>query len=350
MKKSNLILGVLLPLLGFGLIWAAEFYLRDLATTDFGFLTFLDSFYPRLQTLVKTWGLGPVIDLLAQVKFRFLVLCAFAWFLIAHWGNATSFYLSEKKALWLVKLFYIFQMLFLPDLLAELSLRTQFQPLYEAHGLMGIWLPYFPDYFVIQFLGIGLFGLSAWLVLSRWKPESIFPTLAAATIWVLWLFLLSAFFGFGKIDHTYASLFSGQMGMLVFLWIWNRQELPLENGYRVFQAFIWACYFFSGLEKVFLSGWEWFSPHHIAVLAALHPGHGADGLANSSFSGILLFGALFFQLASPLQWRWPKWGYVTVLMGILFHLGTFWLLGVGGWFSPWLLMLVFLWPGSEKGN
>jgi hypothetical protein len=124
-----------------------------------------------------------------------------------------------------------------------------------------------------------------------------------------------------------------------------------HNGlaFGVFQAFIWGCYFFSGLEKITLSGLSWISDEHFNVLCQLHPTKICQYLGGISGLGpILLFFGLAFQLLSCLQWAWPKWGFVTIICGILFHLGTWQILDIGGWQSPWIVMLLFLWPMNSQ--
>jgi hypothetical protein len=67
-------------------------------------------------------------------------------------------------------------------------------------------------------------------------------------------------------------------------------------------------------------------------------------------AGTALATVLAFQLLSLLQWRFPRWGYVTACFGLLFHLGTWLVLDVGGWQSPWIAMLVFLLPLNSKNR
>ncbi|MFY7847951.1 MAG: hypothetical protein ACOVSS_02725, partial [Bacteroidia bacterium] len=79
-----------------------------------------------------------------------------------------------------------------------------------------------------------------------------------------------------------------------------------------------------------------------------HPGKWCDWFALHPLpAGLALALAIAFQLLSPLQWKFPRWGYVTAISGIAFHLGTWLVLDVGGWQSPWMVMLLFLMPVKE---
>ncbi len=346
LRASGII--IFLTAAGFFLIWLLEYMLADFVTGGLPKDGFLYTLYPALRLKMDIWGTQSLMEILASVKFRFLVLAGFGYYLFANSALVADADFSEKKAVWLVKLFFILQLLFVPDLLNELRLRAQWQALFQPSGLSVLWLGDFPSYAVFQFLAILLFGISAWLVLARWDAGSVYPFLAALGTLLIWTFLLSVFFGFGKTDHTYASMFSGMAGMVVFLHIWRSNPAEIGFGFRIFQAFIWCCYFFSGLEKVFLSGFDWAGSDHLQVLAALHPGYAADWISQIPFSGILLGLGLIFQLSSVLQWRFPNWGYINVAGGVLFHFGTFFLLGIGGYFSPWLAMLIFLWPQQGR--
>jgi hypothetical protein len=332
----------------FVLIWFLESMVQNFIAAGMPHGAFIPELYPNLALKIEQWGSSGMMDILATIKFRFLIMAGFGWYLFAHSSQADEAGFSEKKAIWLVKLFFILQLLFVPDLLNELRIRTEWQALFHPVGLSVLWLGQFPSYAVFQILAIVLFGLSAWLVLAQWDPDSPFPVLAALAVWLIWVYLLSVFFGFGKIDHTYASMFSGMTGMLCFLEIWRRSFSDIGFGFRIFQAFIWGCYFFSGLEKIFLSGVSWAGSEHFRVLAALHPGFGADWISAIPFSNGLLWLALLFQIGSALQWKFPKWGYINAAGGLLFHIGTWFLFGIGGLFHPWIVMLVFLWPHTAR--
>jgi hypothetical protein len=190
-----------------------------------------------------------------------------------------------------------------------------------------------------------LFGLSAWLVLAKWENGSLAPALISLSIWLLWTFLLGIYQSGGVTDHAYASLHSAMFFMAAFLYIWWKFPEQAGLGHRLFQAGIWGCYFFAAAEKLFLSGIDWLNPENFSILCMHHPGKFCNWFASNTIpAGMALASVMVFQLLSPLQWKYPRWGYFTVAFGIVFHLATWLVLDVGGWQSPWILMLLFLLP------
>jgi hypothetical protein len=190
--------------------------------------------------------------------------------------------------------------------------------------------------------------LGAYLVLSTWKPGNWLPAGLSLLQLLIWSYLLLLFFGFGKIDHTYASMMAALLVLPVWLGLWAANRMG-SGGFKAFQAAIWGCYFFSGLEKVFLSGWNWVRPEHFETLARLHPNGWATNLTQWPMLGSLVLAlGLCFQLSAIVLLWYPRWAIPMVCAGIFFHLGTWILLDVGGWQSPWIPMLLFLWPFTEE--
>ncbi len=292
---------------------------------------------------IRQLGTAEVLALLPQIKFRWLALCAFAAWLLT--GTSREITTDENALRWRIRLFFGLQLLYLPDLLKEISIRWQWANLYEPSLIPGLFSSEMPSIVFLQFAGLAAFGLSAAMVLSKWKTGSLPPALLSAGIYLCWALLLAVYQAGGSIDHAYASLHSGMLFMSLWMFInWKFPEMK-DSGYRLFQAGIWACYFFSGLEKLFLSGIGWLNPKHFELLCEFHPGKFCGWFTSHPFpAGMALFLVLAFQLLSPLQWRFPRWGYVTAGIGLLFHLGTWLVLDVGGWQSPWIAMLVFLLP------
>jgi len=166
-----------------------------------------------------------------------------------------------------------------------------------------------------------------------------------------WTYLLSVLFGFGKIDHTYASMFSAMAGMAIFTALWHFYPPYSQLGFRIFQVFIWGCYGFAGLEKLFLSGFDFLDTSTFAHICGQHPTEVCLWLAGHPvFACLFMAGGLCFQLSAFLLWRWPRWAFLFVPAGIVFHLGTWLVLGIGGWQSPWIPMLFFLWPMANTSK
>jgi len=305
--------------------------------------------YPSFPIKLQTMGLERVQEYLFQIKYRWLLLIGFTWFLSTNMESPKVAVPDLKSLQWKVRLFFGVQLVYLPDLFKEITLRNQWKAFYTPLPFFSKILPTFPSIWLLQFLVVFAFAVCAFFILSKWTPSEKLPAWIALAGFLFWTVLLLVFFGYSKIDHTYASLYSGYIFMVIWLFYWKR--FPEEGwiGFRLFQAGIWGCYFFSGLEKVFLSGIHWISTEHFQTLCWLHPGTLCEPILSVPFlPELLLTLVLVFQLTTFLQWRFPWWGYVTAIGGLIFHLSTWLVLDVGGWQSPWILMLVFLLPIGKK--
>jgi hypothetical protein len=333
---------------GFVALWFLEGYWADLFST--GENDFPINLIPGFRIKMDSLGPSGIQSIIGQLKFRWLILIGFSWFLQNGFFKNSHLSFSSSQALWVVRILTVVQLLYLPDLARELQIRSQWADLYEP---LPIWKWVLPSYlpgFFHQWAILLLFGTGAFAILKKWPFESGFWILIVGFTLLVWTILLAQFFGFGKIDHTYSSLYSGLWGLFIWL-IFNRMNwLSANQGFRLFQAFIWCCYFFSGCEKVLFSGFEWLSSSHFSLLSQLHPTQPGNWVMGQPFlASALLFFALCFQLLTPIQWFFPKWGYINAIGAILFHLGTWYLLGIGGWQSPWILTAIFLLPVWQTG-
>ena len=351
MKKQNSIFFIFSGLLGFFILWASEALIISAISEENLKPGIISNLYPSLQEKLHTIGLEGLTSICSQIKYRWVLLISFLYFLFHYQYVPTKPLADNSWTSWRIRLFYVVQLVFLPDMLQELRFRGQWKALFQPLNQFSFFESAFPPEYYIQLTGILLFGATAILVLAKWKENNITPLLLTIFIFLVWTFLLSLFFGFGKIDHTYATLFAGIMGMIVCrISIFQKQD-TVDQGYRVFQAFIWSCYFFSGLEKISMSGFEWFQANHFETICKFHATDLCLAISTYPFLGTaIMLAGISFQLLTPLQWRYPKWGYVNVFGGVVFHLGTWLLFDVGGWQSPWIIMLLFLWPLSEPDH
>lgn len=334
--------------IGFLVLFFLEGFISELIFQKSIFSDLILRFYPTLPEKLNSLGEEDISFYINQLKLRWLAIVAFSYYLIRFTAIEPYNPVDNQSVLWKIRLFYIVQLVYLPDLLQELRFRGQWKALFEPLLLFSFFETSFPLEYFIQVIGILLFAASAILVLVKWEVNDFKPLILSIFIFLAWTYLLSLFFGFGKIDHTYSSLYMGLLGMVFCRYYVLNDSQNSSKAYLLFQAFIWSCYFFSGLEKVFLSGYQWFQSGHFQILCHLHPTGLCEVLEKQPIVGeLLLILALSFQLLSCLQWRFPKWGYVNVFGGIAFHLGTWLVFDVGGWQSPWIVMLLFLWPMSN---
>lgn len=348
LAKKNISPGFLIAAAaGFLLLWGTEGMLESQISS--GQILTGTAFGKYLSQKISAIGTSGALALVAQLKFRWLVLCLLAYWLSL--SSAGTFPASNNRLRWRVRLFFVIQLLYLPGLLSELNIRWRWSAFFEPPLLPGFFIDSFPSMAIIQFCGIFLFGISAWLVLAKWKNDRLLPAAMACLTWLGWTFLLSLYQSGGVTDHAYASMHSGMFFMIPFLLLWRKNPGDAALGHRIFQSGIWGCYFFSGLEKLFLSGPGWLNPENFSLLCRTHPGPACEWFAaHPAAAGFAFAFVLLFQLLSPLQWHFPRWAYFTTVSGLLFHIGTWLILGVGGWQSPWLAMLVFLLPLGEENN
>lgn len=334
--------------IGFCVFWFLESSLTlfiQKNQTQFPF-SLIPDFAEKLQKL----GSGKFQSILGQIKFRLLILIGLAYFFTLEDKKNLNSEMTGTQALWVIRILVVLQLLYLPDLARELQVRSQWADLYDPLPIWKWGLPSYLPGFFHQWAILLLFGAGAFSILKKWPAESpIWVFILSFTV-LIWTLLLVQFFGFGKIDHTYSSLYAGMWGLLIWMILHKLGNLDHANGFRLFQAFIWGCYFFSGCEKLLFSGLDWIYPNHFVLLNKLHPTEIGNWISSKPiFSSLLLMGALSFQLATPIQWRFPKWGYVNAFGAIAFHLGNWFIFGIGGWQSPWIFMTLFLQPVWQSG-
>jgi hypothetical protein len=65
---------------------------------------------------------------------------------------------------------------------------------------------------------------------------------------------------------------------------------------------------------------------------------------------LLPLGALLFELGFILTVFRPKLAWVFLPAGVLFHMGTYLLLGVGWYFNGWIATYIFFIPWERRMN
>jgi len=163
---------------------------------------------------------------------------------------------------------------------------------------------------------------------------------------VLIIILLGFLYGFGKLDHTYATWLYVSI-LLTFL-LQNRKQIDAW-ALRLMQCVVASVYLQAGLEKLLISGWEWFSPETLRHHLLAHPT--AWGIAVAKSDVLCILGSvfmLFFQLGFVSILFFPKLKYIFLPAGVLFHIATFILMNVGGLVSYWYLVYVIYLLGENQ--
>ena len=175
-----------------------------------------------------------------------------------------------------------------------------------------------------------------------------FRVVWASIVSVLLFVLLQGYmYCFHKVDHTYATL--TQVALLMPLLAWHyRQGMRIASSkvaawaWRLMQLSIVFTYFQAGLEKLLIGGFGWASAHSFRSYLYLHPTSLGTWVASSNFwCTVLPLAAMLFQLGFVSIIFYPRLKRLFLPAGILFHLGTFMLFGIGWYYSPWMLVYLF---------
>jgi len=226
---------------------------------------------------------------------------------------------------------------FLLDIGTDLYPRLKIPELYQGIPHWNkIWGQYaYPSEFSLLAFASVLVLLAVALFQRRFNTQ-LRATAALAFVYCQYLL-----YGWGKIDHTYATF-----NLVLIAWVWPR-------GYtmRLMVFGIGLTYTLAGVEKLLTSGFHWLAaapsylrmqPTSLGLLVADYP-----------WLAYALFGTawLFQLLALPIIIT-KRWLNVWLVVGVLFHLGTFLLMGAGAILSPWYLglLMVNLWRIRQQSS
>ncbi len=199
----------------------------------------------------------------------------------------------------------------------------------------------YPSLLLLQSLCVLLY-LFCFLILFRFKT-AIFSVSAG----FLFILLQSFLYGFEKTDQTFAifNYLAMIMPFLIYFFKTNKSE-DKKNTKSTFlvliKIIIGLSYFQAGLEKILISGLDWFSASTLQHHMAAHPT--LFGLWVSQFEWLCILlqsASLLFEIGFISIVFFPKMKYFFLPIGILFHLSTFWLMGIGGWFNSWIFAYMF---------
>ncbi|MDW8296708.1 MAG: hypothetical protein RMJ97_07460 [Raineya sp.] len=220
---------------------------------------------------------------------------------------------------------------------------SQASVFYEAH-LLFRWLA-FPSQEAI-FYGFALL-YALWLLSFLPKYGSIFWLLATLEIICLQAFL----YGFGKLDHTYATW---TYTSLLFTFLLREAEknkvAPIIHAWalKLMQVVVACVYLQVALEKLLISGTDWFLPSTMQTHLITHPTALGLWIAQYPFLCSLLSTlAILWQLSFVCILFFPSLKIPILLTGVLFHTFTFILMNVGGFPSYWFLIYV-IWFLEKK--
>ena len=331
------------------------------------FSTWVESIYPRLKVEKHRFEVSFFIKKSDQIAIRFFFLgTLFSVFLLpVFYTKIKSFFkkntvytqkISLGKQQFFVLYFLLSNVLLSNEWLEILTEYSQIANFYEPISFYKITSPSFPSltflsilFYSLRFIsiiGVCLFLLSVFFQ-DRFSIKKIaFVTLILSA--VFFIYLQGFLYGFGKIEHTYATW--NWVCLLLPFWFYhtnfknnNAKHHFVYQNYLLFIA-IGLVYTSSGLEKLFIGGIEWLNGNALSEYLKNSPTHYGQYLSNYP---VLIF------LLSVLTIAWESCFLLIlsqkkhirlalIFVGICFHVGVYFFLGVGHYLSPWIWVYVFL--------
>lgn len=326
-----------------------------------GWLQFIiDQLYPRLATERHRFAADFFLQKADQVVIRFslvsLSLSLILWLyqkkeiirnsIEEYFGQEVGF----KAANSLISFLYLYLLYTSWDFYQEHQLLSGIQDFYTPAFPLKYLYPYFPTP-IVAGIAYGLFILSALLCAFRIKPfySSLVTILS-------FLFLYSLRMGFEKTDHGFATITYALVLMPFLMWAY---EVAKKNGKDKIEAWsiqlikivIPMCYFMAALEKLLSSGIWWLKAENFKTLLYLHQEPlGLWIMKSNVLCTALPLLAWLFQLCFISVLKWPRLVPYFLIIGILFHQGTYFLFGAGDPFTPWIAVYVFFLIKMDAGS
>ncbi|WP_375563089.1 hypothetical protein ACE193_11360 [Bernardetia sp. OM2101] len=337
------------------------------------FSNLVEDIYPRLKTEKYRFDASFFIKKSDQIAIRFLfVSSVFSLLLIPKFYQKTKLFfiknsvysqkITRKSQYFLIIYFLISNVLLSNEWLEILTEYAQIAVLYEPISFYKFLSPSFPsrsflkNSFIFLKVITGI-GISFCLLALFFRNQILFKIvlfLCVVLSSVLFIYLQGFLYGFGKIEHTYATW--NWVCILLPFWVYNgRWSLMgttaklISQNYLLFLA-IGLIYTSSGLEKIFIGGWEWINGNALLSYLQNSPTDLGQHLSNYplliTFLSIL---TILWETSFLLILHKNKYIRLTLIfVGICFHVGVYFSLHVGHYFSPWIWVYVFLLPNFEE--
>ena len=310
--------------------------------------------YPRLQTEKWRFDENFFLQKFHQLLLRNTIVVQLVIPIMAFWNSIKTPLKNKSSQLFNVSISSIYLNKYITpllygclayifyDALVDLKDLAYFKALYSPVGIGKLLLPYFPSITFLWLLYSTLIGCIIAVVFFPYKWVS------ASICLLAFLYYQLIFFGFDKYDHGYATL---TYAMMVYPFVLYEQDKNKNAstpawGIVLIQLLICLSYFYGGMEKILISGWDWVALNNLQQHLMLNGT--ALGIELSKFPilckglsiGVILFqcGFILLPFIKPLK-------YILLPIGFIFHTLTWLLLSAGGIINPWWFMyLFFLFP------
>jgi hypothetical protein len=315
------------------------------------FMRLLEIFYPRFFTERNRFDLGFFLQRAEQIIWRGELILILGLSFSAFYTYKSDFRkrvqtfwngtVATRQVLLLKWAFVIIMLLATSDWIWVFRQLDGLRGFYAPIFLLKVLQLPFPNLSVAVFLCILLYiGLIA-LLFNR------YIVWLSGIIAVLFVLLQGWQFSFHKLDHTYTTLTYIAVLMPFLLYEYQKAQLSQQTiqaswALQLMRLLIAGAYFLAGIEKLLIGGGAWLSGEALQGYLLLH--QVPFGMWVAELKGLcmlLSWGVLLFEIGFVSVVFYPASRWVFLPLGILFHLGTYALLGVGGWVHFWWLCYVF---------
>jgi len=306
----------------------------------------IDVFYPRFYVEKERFELAFFISKVYQVLIRFImayfiavgVILFYNYFRTAksYFEKITTQVTTYKNVSILRVILYSFLFYTAIELLTEL---IAMQPLVAFYKPI-IWLKVigipFPNRNFVYLIG------TLWLVSIIAVIVNYRAVLCSFISIILFVLVQSWIYSFEKFDHGYVTLTFVLMLMPFLLEESNKKKVIFSSWSLVLiQICIAMPYTLSGLEKLFISGMSWLNPGNIITYLKFHETSISKIIIQYPVLCMLIsLFTLLLQLSFILILFFPRYKWVWLIGGVLFHTGTLLVMEIGHPFNPWIVVYV----------
>lgn len=309
----------------------------------------MEFIYPRFIVEKQRFDLSFFINKADQVVIRLnLVLFVTALYLYlkskTYFKSAIntfwSFEVSPVQQKWLINIFYAGVIFYCHDWHLDLRHYNTLKAFYQPILLFKVLNLKFIDYNLLALFSL-LLLISATLVIFNFK--TFLNSVICAVAFVM---LQGYFHSFEKIDHNFVTLTLAVILMPLFI---QERKGPNDWPLRLIQLSLAGTYLFSGLEKVFTSGFTWAESDTFKAYLYMHQAPlGLQVMEIPLLTVVLPAAALVFQLGFPLIFFFYRYRILFILTAVAFHIGTVLLFNIGDFTNPWMFTLIFFLPSGKS--
>lgn len=316
--------------------------------------------YPRLEAEINRLPVDFFMAKADQVIFRAGLVAAISISFSLAWMHIGSFR-DSVSSFWKPEVSYPnFDGLRVAFALAAIACC------YDWYGYMTLYAKAAPFYEPISFLGLlnipfphGTFILaycSALLLFIMLMALNIRPRFFAIYSAVLFVVLQAFLFSFEKLDHHYATV---TYAFLIFPFLVSEAKLSAKRGQssipgwtlQLIRIAIVGAYFLSGMEKLLISGSQWFLSDTFCQYLSINGRPVGIWLSQQPLLCTLLpTGAVLFQVLFPMVLFFPRSRWFFLPAGVLFHFSVWLMMGIGAPLHTWVWVYFFFFDMSWLGK